>query len=232
MGRDEEAISNYLLAQRLAPDNRLIALELGEAYDAAGTALMADGRENEAFENYNNALAAYDAARQLNATNEAVFDGVGRVMLHEGRLTESIDQFDAAIGLNSAFVPARVHKAQAMFNAGLAGDKDQLNLAMPELREALSMDPSNSEAFCAVADMQFRMKNYTAAENGYRSAIRLNPGSAQAWTELGFAQSAQSRFQEALRSFEHALVLQADAPDALRGKHLAQAQLASGNQKS
>lgn len=232
MGRDEEATSSYLLAERLAPDNGSIPLELGGAYDAAGVAAMADGRENEAFEDYNNALAAYDAARQLKAGNEAVLDGVGRVMLHEGRFSDSIAQFDAALDLNSAFVPARVHKAQAMFSAGMAGDKEQMNLAMPELREALSIDPSNSEAFCAVADMQFRMRNYTAAENGYRSAIRLNPGSAQAWTDLGFAQSAQSRFQEALRSFEHALILQADAPAALRGKHLVQAQLAMGNQKS
>lgn len=232
LGDYNAAISNGLLAQRLAPDSARIWLVLADAYDAAGVAFMADGRRDEAFEWYDNALAAYEAARLLGATADLMEDGVGKVILHEGRLPESVDQFHAALALNPAFVPARVHLAQALFDQGIQGEPDKVNAALQELRAALRMDPTNAEAFCAAGDMQFRMKNFGASEKDYRSAIQYQPGSALTWTNLGFTQSAQNRFQEALRSFEKALWLRADAPGALRGKRLAQAQLATGNQKS
>lgn len=232
LGQYDEAIRSYLLAQRLAPDHPLIPLDLAAAYDAAGTAAADQGRRVEAFDNYNDALAACQAAQQLDPNEPLADDRTGTVLFHEGRIPESLDRFDAAIFKDSACVSARVHKAEALFNAGLQGDADQLAAASAELTEALRIDPTNAEAFCAAANMQFRRKNFAAAELEYRSAIRLNPGSAEAWTDLGFAQSAQNRFGEAVQSFERALSIRADAPDALRGKRLAQVQLARGNQKS
>lgn len=232
LGRPDEAVSTYLLAQRLAPDHPDIRLGLAAAYDAAGAQAMAEGRHEDAFGDYRSALAGYELAREVNPSDEAIDDGIGKVMLHEGRFADGIDQFDAALRLNSAFVPARIHKAEALFKSAFAGAPEKLTAANLELREALRMDPSNVEALCAAADMQFQLRNFAAAEQDYRIAIHVDPDSAQVWTELGFAQSAQSRFQEAVHSFEKALALRSDAPDALRGKRLAKAQLASGNQKS
>lgn len=231
LGRRDEAISNYLLAQRLAPDCPSIPLGLGSAYDAAGEAAIAEGHRDDAFEDYNNALAEFDTARRLNPKDAAVLDGIGKVLLHEDRFDESINYFDAALAQNPAYAAAHVHKAQALFNAGMQGDNDKVSLAMSELREALRIDPSCAEALCASGDMQFRMRNYAAAEFGYRAAVYFSPASATTWTNLGYVQAAQSRYQEALRSFERALSLRSDAPDALRGKRSAQAQLAMGNQK-
>lgn len=231
LGRSDEAISSYLLAERLAPDCPSIPLGLAAAYDDAGKAAMAEGRRDDAFESYDNALSAYDAARRLMPKDQAILDGVGKVLLHEGRFAEAIDHFDAALALDPTNVSAHVHKAQALFSAGMQGDPDQVSLAMAELREAMRIDPTSVDAFFAAADMQFQLKNFAAAEREYRAALFYRPGSAAAWTDLGYAQSAQNRFEEAVRSFERALSLRADAPDALRGKRSAQAQLAMGNQK-
>jgi tetratricopeptide (TPR) repeat protein len=228
----DDAVSNYMSAQRLAPDQPDIRLGLAEACDAAGVQAMADGRREDASEDFNDALAAYDSARQLNASEEVVRDGIGKVMLHEGRLTESIDQFDSALALDSGCVSARIHKAQALFNAGMLGESEKISDAMTELHDVMRLDPTNSEAYRAAGDMQVRLKNYLAAEKDYRAALLFQPGAWQVWTDLGFAQSSQDRYQEALRSFERALALESDAPDALRGKQLAKSQLAMGNQKS
>ena len=232
LGRHDEAIASGLLAQRLAPERPDVRLRLAAAYDAAGTKAMAEGRRDDAFEYYDCALAAYDVARQLNPDDESSYDGVGKVMLHEGRVAEAIDEFDVAVRLNPACVAARVHKAQALFVAARQGDADKLDLAMAELRDAMRIEPANVEAFCAAADMQFQMRNFAAAEIDCRSAIRFDPNSAQAWTGLGLAQSAQDHCWEALGSFGRALALRADSPDALRGRQLVKARLAMGNQKS
>lgn len=232
LGRDDEAIRSYLLIQRLVPEDPAIPLRLAQAYDDAGVAAMAQGRRDDAFEYYDDALAACEAARQLGPNDPLIDDRIGAVMLHEGRIAESIVRFDAALARDPACVAARVHKAQALFDAGIQGDADQVAAASAELKEAFRIDPTNAEAFCAAATMQFRARNFAAAEIEYRSAIQLSPGSAEAWTDLGFALSAQHRFLEAIRSFERALSLRSDAPDALRGKRLAESRLAMGNPKS
>lgn len=232
LGRDDEAIGSYLSIQRLVPEYPWIPLRLAEAYDNAGVAAMGQGRRDDAFEYYDDALAACQVAGQLDPNDPLIDDRIGTVMLHEGRITESIAQFDAAVDRDPACVAARVHKAQALFGAAMQGDGDQMAAASAELKEVFRIDPANAEAFCTAANMQFQSGNFTAAEMEYRSAIKLNPGSAQAWTNLGFALAAQKRFEEAVRSFERALSLQSDAPDALRGKRLAQARLATGNPKS
>jgi tetratricopeptide (TPR) repeat protein len=232
LGRTDDAVSSYLLAARVAPDSASVRLGLAAAYDAAGVAAGSAGRRDDEFENFNSALAVYDAAQQLNPNDAKVFDGIGTVMLHEGRLDKSIDQFNAALKLDPDFAAARVHQAQALFESGIKGDVEKLKSGLLAINEVLRDDPTNAEAFCAAADMQYRIKNFAAAEIAYRAAIQYRPGSARTWTDLGFSQSAQSRFPEALRSFERALSLQADDSDALRGKRLAQAQLAPGNHKS
>lgn len=232
LGRPEDAVASYLRAARSSPENRSIRLALAGAYDSAGGAAMADGRRDEAFENYASALAVYDAARQQNPDDELIYDGMGKVMLHEGRLVSSLQELDAALQLNPGCVTAHVHKAQALFDTALLGDEDKMKPAFTEISEAIKDDPTNAEAYCALADMYYRLKNFAPAESGYRAAIQFNGGSAQTWTNLGFSQSAQNKYQEALRSFERALSLQADAPDALRGKSTVKAQLAMGNEKS
>lgn len=232
LGRCDDAISSYLLAGRLAPDHRDIRLGLAAAYDAAGAQAMADGRHEDAVQSYSSALATYELARDLTPSDPAVYDGLGRVMLHERRFTDAIEQFDAAVKVDSAFVGAHVHKSQALFQAALQGDAGKVALANAELRDALQIEPTNVEALCASASMQFQLRNLKAAEDCYRSAIQVDPDSPQTWTELGFVLSAENKLQEAVRSFERALALRSDAPDAERGKRLAQARLATENQKS
>lgn len=225
-GQYDQAIATYLLAQRLAPDRAEIRIDLAEAYDLAGAGAVADHRRDEAREWYTCALASYQAAGRLIPKDESICDGIGKVMLHEGRFDQSLAQFDSALQLDAAYVPARIHRAQALFNIGLAGNTEKITAAMSELQQAIRIDPANVEVLCAAADMQMQLRNFSIAEADCRTAVLLDPKSPQAWIDLGTAQSAQNRFREALWSFDKALQLRAGTPAATRGKRLATAQLA------
>lgn len=232
LDRCQEAVSSELSLQRLAPDNLSALMGLARAYEAAGTAAINTGRREDAFENFNNALADCDAARKLNSHDPQIDVTVGSVLLHEERFAESIDRLDAAIRSDPACVAARVSKARALFELGRRGADDNLLAALEVLREAIRIDPTSAEAYCALADMHLQLKNFAAAEAEYRAALLFDPDSARVWANLGDLQSAQNRFEEALRSFQRALSLRSDNADALRGSILARAQLATGNHKS
>lgn len=55
---------------------------------------------------------------------------------------------------------------------------------------------------------------FQAAEAAYREAIRLRPGDAEAWSNLGLALQAQRRLSEAEACQQHALRLAPDYPEA------------------
>lgn len=235
LGRHDEAIAAYLLAQRLLPDHAGVRLGLAEAYDAAGRQAMADARHDDAFENYQGALAAYDAARSLvPAGNEAIDDGVGRVLLDEGRVAESVERFDAALALNDGYVPAHVHKAQALFDQAVQNnDAKQGAESSDQLAEALSIEPGNLQALMAGAEMRLRAASlvkepqaqhgpYAVAESYYRQAIQSDPESSRAWMGLGTAQLGLGHSQEAARSFGRAAALDPDSPQAWTQLGLAQ----------
>jgi protein O-mannosyl-transferase len=234
LGRTDEAIAGYLLAQRVAPEHPAVRLALAAAYDAGGARAMAEGRRDDAFENYQGALAAYDAARRLTpAEDESILDGVGRVLLHEGRIDDSLAKFDAAIALNPAFVAAHVHKAEALFDAALQGDgRDKMDRANAEIREALRIEPGNLEAYSAAANMRLRVRNFAAAEAYLRLAAQAAPNAVRVWRNLALAQSAQQHYQDAARSFERVAALNPESAQALTELGFAQLEQKQFNEAS
>ena len=58
-------------------------------------------------------------------------------------------------------------------------------------------------------------KDWKTAEAGFRRAIALRPGFADAWNELGFALRNQGRYPESLAAYDEALKLRPNFPEAL-----------------
>jgi tetratricopeptide (TPR) repeat protein len=58
-------------------------------------------------------------------------------------------------------------------------------------------------------------KDWKTAEAGFRHAIALRPGFADAWNELGFALRNQGRYPESLAAYDEALKLRPNFPEAL-----------------
>ena len=59
------------------------------------------------------------------------------------------------------------------------------------------------------------VKDWKAAEAGFRQAIALRPDFADAWNELGFALRNQGRYAESLDAYHEALRQRPEFPEAL-----------------
>jgi len=105
--------------------------------------------------------------------------------------------------------------AQARNNFGgsllLQGRVDE---AIPQLQEALRLDPAHAEAHSNLGVALARRGRTAEAIEHYREALRLDPRQTQAYSNLGNALLAQGRVSEAIAQFEAALALDAADPQA------------------
>jgi tetratricopeptide (TPR) repeat protein len=223
----EQAIEQYLIAQRLAPDNRAILLGLAGAYESAAAARAAEGVRPEAVDDYKYALDALESALQHNPGDESIHTHISRIMLKQGRLAEAVQQCDLALQHNADYVPAKIAKAEALFRLGVQGDSEKYKSAFTELNDALRIDPRNFEACFVYASMLYQRHDLPHAEMYCRSALNLNPTSVEAWIDLGLIRTDEDHLKEAVWAFEEALKLQPTSQAAQRGKNLAEMKLAS-----
>jgi tetratricopeptide (TPR) repeat protein len=105
--------------------------------------------------------------------------------------------------------------AQARNNFGgsllLQGRVDE---AIPQLQEALRLQPSHAEAHSNLGVALARRGRTAEAIDHYRESLRLDPRQAQAYSNLGNALLAQGKVIEAIAQFEAALLLDPADPQA------------------
>jgi Tfp pilus assembly protein PilF len=84
-----------------------------------------------------------------------------------------------------------------------------------QLDEVLRIEES-AERWSDWATAQFGLNQFSEAEKGFRRALELDPGLADAAVNFGMMLSGQGRFAEAVECFEKALPqLQGDARNAV-----------------
>ncbi|MEA1927916.1 MAG: tetratricopeptide repeat protein, partial [Candidatus Auribacterota bacterium] len=79
--------------------------------------------------------------------------------------------------------PGLITKSRFVLNMGAGynhlgayySQKGDLKRALTEFREALRLEPYRAEAHYNLANIQFKMGNFDAAEAGYREAVKRNP---------------------------------------------------------
>jgi tetratricopeptide (TPR) repeat protein len=105
--------------------------------------------------------------------------------------------------------------AQARNNFGgsllMQGRVDE---AIPELREALRLEPSHAEAHSNLGVALARRGQIAEAIEHHREALHLDPRQTQAYSNLGNALLAQGRVSEAIAQFEAALAIAPSDPQA------------------
>ena len=105
--------------------------------------------------------------------------------------------------------------AQARNNFGgsllLQGRVDE---AIPQLQEALHLDPAHAEAHSNLGVALARRGRTAEAIEHYRESLRLDPRQTQAYSNLGNALLAQGHVSEAIAQFEAALALDPSDPQA------------------
>ena len=75
------------------------------------------------------------------------------------------------------------------------------------LQAETAAHPDNAAAWVELGNLFFDTHQPPQAVGAYQTAIRLGAGNADVWTDLGAMQRELGRFQEALASFDQAVVL-------------------------
>ena len=120
----------------------------------------------------------------------------------------SIGYFDQAIERDREFAPAQVGLAMAYTELAENGamGRDQAGArALSAAERAVALDPELGDAHCALAyaRMVFAL-DWPAAEAGYRRALGLSPGNANAYDLYGRMCAGLERFDEAIALQEKA----------------------------
>ena len=93
----------------------------------------------------------------------------------------------------------RMQLAVAYFEQG------QTTVALDELKQALVIDPSFSDAFNLRGLIYMRLNDMRLAEESFRRALALNPREANTLHNYGWLMCQQGRYPESFQMFEQAL---------------------------
>lgn len=126
-------------------------------------------------------------------------------------LSRSIELYEQAAALDPNFAEAHAGIADAnviMFNFNIRTAAEAIPPAREELGRALRLDPQLSNAYTALALVQFLAdQNWPEAEKSLQRAIELNPSNADAYHRYGYFLLRLGRFDEAQAKNDRALEL-------------------------
>ncbi|WP_394787494.1 type IV pilus biogenesis/stability protein PilW [Rhodoferax sp.] len=93
----------------------------------------------------------------------------------------------------------RMQLAVAYFEQG------QTTVSLDELKQALVIDPSFSDAYNLRGLIYMRLNDMRLAEDSFRRALALNPREANTLHNYGWLMCQQARYPESIQMFEQAL---------------------------
>jgi Tfp pilus assembly protein PilF len=135
-----------------------------------------------------------------------------------GALAQITDRSNLNAGLNSLTVLiGRLHPAQPGFYTGLAEgylSAGDIPKAIASFDEALRRSPNSEIIQLERGNAFIAARQWANAETALRTATKLQPKDAAAWTLLGWTLWQQDKSAEAKSDLEKAIELDPDAPDA------------------
>ena len=200
MGRNEEALEKYEGALRLRP-------RLAEGEFAAGFALARLGRANEAEARYRRAVAARpDFA--------AAWVNLGSLLREQGKDVFAEAALRRAIGLRPDMVSGWLNLA------ALERERCRPEAAEAYLHRAFALKPSQVETLVAWCQQRVAERDLAGAWGWLRWALERNPDCDEAVNLHGILLHLESRFAEAIETFERAETLGNRAAASNRGNSL------------
>lgn len=172
-------------------------------------------------QDFEQAEIAYKKAILLDETSATAYFGIGNVLAKTEQYERARKAFLKALELGLEEDP------NALFMVGLMYFKEEDYLhALPYLQRAYELDDKDLEAYfqygLALAKLQF----FTEAAAVFKTVIEEDTSHSDAYYNLGLILLQKEEPEEALHLFERAIGLQKNHTLALKGKKLAQQQLA------
>ena len=79
--------------------------------------------------------------------------------------------------------------------------------AIPEITEAIKLDPENSKMLQRRADIYFEQQKFDLADADYRQLIALDPGDVMGYMGIGRNANEQKRWDDAIAQFDYVIKL-------------------------
>jgi tetratricopeptide (TPR) repeat protein len=218
---EPKAVDELIEAQRLAPDNPVIELELGKAFAAAGQDDQAipllqralDGNPESPDAMYPLALAlqrtnrvpeAIPLLRRVVASqpaNAGALTNLGMALCQAQRAKEAVPVLQRAVVLTPKDVTAHQDLAAAYVQLSQFGD------AVTELHTALSLAPSSAQLHYNLGVALKMQDDAAGAIPELEAAERLDPAAPEPAYLLGVLYMQAARYEEAARELKTSLTL-------------------------
>ena len=195
MGDAAAAIPHFRRLLAISPDDKAARINLA-------TALISEGKLEEAvelcspadgdpkllrlagfawqqLERLDEAAGAYEAAAQANPSDFESWNNLGNVRAALGELDRAIEALGRAIGLRPDLIPIYFNLSEVLAQA----DRPETRQAI--MRQAARFAPQDARIQSELGLAEAGARDYPAAEQAFRTSIALNPGSIEAYVELG-----------------------------------------------
>ncbi len=191
--RQPGSLDELTKAYQLAPQNTVIALQLGQALASAGQDQQA--------------IPVFQHALELDPGLTAATYQLGLALQRTNKLQ------DAILLLQKA-ADAEPKNAEVLTNLGMAlCQAQQAKDAVPILQRAVALTPGNATAHQNLAAAYIQLSQFDDAVTQLRAALKLSPDAPQLHYNLGLAFKMQDNAAEAIPELETAEKLDSSASE-------------------
>lgn len=189
-GKNNDAVDAYRQAIKIDPLFPLPHNNLGVAYRA-----MKHEPESDAIAQFNEAIA-YDKNNEF----PYPYNNLGNIYDENRQFDCAIEQFKKAIAIDKNDWAAWNGWGDALFkqvkDAGGTG-KDRLDEAIAKFLKAIEVNPNYAAAHANLGEAYFAQKKYAEAAREYKTATKLDPKLADAYTGWAHVLDAQGKARQA-----------------------------------
>lgn len=215
-GKYKQALDQYLMALKAAPNDDTIWVNLGTVY--------------QAMKDYTNAIKAYKQALNFKKDNQDAIKGIETAVAaqkddridalgKQGNDAFKAGRYDEAIQVYTELLKIDDKDAGVHFNLGAAFEKKKdLDSALREYSLAKSIDPKNQtyiDAYEEAMDLKaqplldqalalHKEKKYAEAIPAYQQYLKIRDKNDEVWYNLGAAQYSYTDYARAQQSYQKA----------------------------
>ncbi len=175
-------------------------------------------RRYEKEENLDTAINWFERAIKKDSSYALAYAGLGEAYWRKFNLTKNLEltkiaqsYCDRAIQLSESLAPVRVTLGIIFRETG------EYEEAIKEFKQALQLDPVNSDAYRELALTYQKLGRPEEAEDTYKKAIELKPDYWSGYSHLGVFYLKHARYAEAEEMFHHVTELTPDNPENALG---------------
>jgi tetratricopeptide (TPR) repeat protein len=166
------------------------------AYSADATKLYNAGRDRTDAGNYTEAMAAYNNAIALEPSYFEAWDGLADALNRNEQFNDALAASNRSLQINPEYVQGWINRGQILYNIGY-------------WYEDVAHDSWTADAL------------YAEQLTAFEKAGALDPNSAEAWFNKGYALAGMKRYDEAIAAFDQVKAIDPSYPNLQKNREIA-----------